>query len=133
MSSHVAQTHNTDHVNVNEGKSTSTMFLRWLGRMVIMAAIFAIVSLLTPGFTIAGFWSFIIAAVVICLIDYLVESLMKVDASPFGKGIKGFILSVVILYVAQFIVPNMHVTILGAVLGALAIGLLDALFPTRVM
>ena len=131
MSSHTAQTHNTDHMDDN--KSTSTMFLRWLGRMAIMAVILAIVSLLTPGFTIAGFWSFIVAAIVISLLDYLIETFMKIDASPFGKGIKGFVVSVIILYVAQFIVPNMHVTILGAVLGALAIGLLDALFPTRVM
>lgn len=131
MSTHTVQTHSTDHSE--NGKSTSVMFFRWLGRMVIMAVILAIVSFLTPGFSIAGFWSFIIAAVVISLLDYLIETFMKVDASPFGKGLKGFIVSVIIIYVAQFIVPNMHVTILGAVLGALAIGLLDALFPTRVM
>lgn len=131
MSNHTAQARNTDHSD--DGRATSVTFFRWLGRMVIMAVILAVVSFLTPGFTIAGFWSFIIAAVVISLLDYLVETFMKIDASPFGKGIKGFVLSVIIIYVAQFIVPNMHVTILGAVLGALAIGLLDALFPTRVM
>lgn len=118
---------------VQTHQSTSGKFFRWLGRMVIMAVILAVVSFLTPGFTIAGFWSFVIAAIVISLLDYLFESFMKIDASPFGKGLKGFILSVVILYIAQFIVPNMNVTILGAVLGALAIGILDAIFPTRVM
>lgn len=131
MSSHAAHPHSTDHVH--DDKSASITFLRWLGRMAIMAVILAIVSFLTPGFTIAGFWSFIVAAIVISLLDYLIETFMKIDASPFGKGIKGFIVSVIILYIAQFIVPNMHVTILGAILGALAIGLLDALFPTRVM
>lgn len=131
MSTHTVQTHNSNHAESDA--STSVMFFRWLGRMAIMAVILAIVSFLTPGFTIAGFWSFIIAAVVISLLDYLIETFMKVDASPFGKGLKGFIVSVIIIYVAQFIVPNMHVTILGAILGSLAIGLLDALFPTRVM
>lgn len=131
MTSHTVQSHHTEHVD--DGSSTSRMFFRWFGRMLIMAVILAIVSFLTPGFTIAGFWSFIIAAVVISLLDYLVETLMKVDASPFGKGLKGFLLSAIILYAAQFMVPNMHVTILGAVLGALAIGILDAVFPTRVM
>lgn len=116
-----------------ENQSASRTFFRWFGRMIIMAVILAIVSFLTPGFTIAGFWSFIIAAIVISLIDYLVEMLMKVDAAPFGKGLKGFILSAIILYAAQYLVPNMHVTILGAVLGALAIGILDALFPAKVM
>ena len=128
MAHHAAQTEHTDH-----GYSESANILRWLGRLVIMAIILAIVSILTPGFTIVGMWSFLIAAVVISLLDYLFEAMMKVDASPFGKGLKGFILSAVILYAAQFVVPNMSVTILGAILGALAIGVLDAIFPTRVM
>lgn len=77
--------------------------------------------------------SFLIAAVVISLLDFLVESVMKTDASPFGKGLKGFLLSAVILYVAQFLVPGMSVSIIGALIGALAIGILDAIFPSRVM
>lgn len=128
MAHHAARAEHTDR-----GQSESANVLRWLGRLVIMAIILAIVSILTPGFTIVGMWSFLIAAVVISLLDYLFEAMMKVDASPFGKGLKGFILSAVILYAAQFVVPNMSVTILGAILGALAIGVLDAIFPTRVM
>ena len=128
MSHHAAQASHADR-----GRSESASVLRWLGRLVIMAIILAIVSILTPGFTIYGIWSFLIAAVVISLLDFLFEAMMKVDASPFGKGLKGFILSAVILYAAQFVVPNMSVTILGAILGALAIGVLDAIFPTRVM
>lgn len=98
-----------------------------------MAIILAIVSFFTPGFSIRGMWSFVIAAVIISLLDLGVEWIMKVDASPFGKGFKGFLLAAVILYVAQFLVPNMSVSIIGALLGALAIGILDAVFPTRVM
>lgn len=117
----------------NDEHSKTTTFFRWLGRLAIIAVILAIVSFVTPGFTIVGFWSFIIAAVVISLLDYLVEVVMKVDAAPFGKGLKGFLISAVILYAAQFLVPNMHVSILGALFGALAIGILDAVFPSRAM
>jgi len=116
-----------------EEHSASTVFFRWLGRLVVMAVILAIVSFFTPGFSINGLWSFLIAAVVISLLDFLVEAVMKVDASPFGKGIKGFLLSAVILYAAQFMVPNMSVSIIGALIGAFAIGILDAVFPSRVM
>jgi uncharacterized membrane protein YvlD (DUF360 family) len=127
------------HVNADvnqpeeEDNSGMTVFFRWLGRLVIMAVILAVVSFFTPGFSITGLWSFLIAAVVISLLDFLVEAVMKVDASPFGKGIKGFLLSAVILYFAQFLVPNMSVSIIGALIGALAIGVLDAVFPSRVM
>ena len=122
---------NTDQYEDKHSAPISIM--RWLGRFVVVAVILMIVSFFTPGFSISGLWSFLIAAVVISLLDFFLEALMKVDASPFGKGLKGFILSAVILYVAQFLVPNMSVTILGAILGALAIGILDAVFPARVL
>ncbi|NLJ30639.1 MAG: phage holin family protein [Clostridiales bacterium] len=116
-----------------EDQNAGTTLLRWVGRLVVIAIVLMIVSFFTPGFSISGLWSFLIAAVVISLLDYLVEAVMKVDASPFGKGLKGFLISAVILYLAQFLVPNMYVSIIGALLGALAIGILDAIFPTRVM
>ncbi|WMJ79393.1 phage holin family protein [Clostridium sp. MB40-C1] len=114
----------------NERKSDVGSYLL---RFVLIAIILAITSFLTPGFSIVGLWAIILAAVVITLIDYLVEKLMGVDASPFGKGIKGFVISAVILYATQFIVPNMRVSILGAVLASIVIGILDAVLPGRAM
>lgn len=105
----------------------------WVGRFLLTAVVLAITSFLTPGFTIRGIWSFLIAAVVISLLDYFAESLMGVDASPFGKGIKGFVISVIIIYAAQFLVPYMRVSIIGAVLAAVVIGVIDAIVPWRVM
>ncbi|MDK2564492.1 phage holin family protein [Romboutsia sedimentorum] len=107
--------------------------LRWIGRFILVAIILTITSFVTPGFTIYGIWSYLIAAVVICGLDYLVESFMGVDASPFGKGVKGFVIAVAIIYLAQFLVPNMRVSIIGAVLAAMVIGILDIVFPARAM
>ena len=117
----------------NERRGNDNNLLRWLGRFVLAAIILMITSFLTPGFSINGLWSFLIAAVVISGLDYLAESLMGVDASPFGKGIKGFIIAAIIIYLAQYLVPNMGVTIIGAVLAAVVIGILDAVFPARAM
>ncbi|QJA07657.1 phage holin family protein [Romboutsia sp. CE17] len=117
----------------NERRGNDNNLLRWLGRFVLVAIILMITSFLTPGFSINGLWSFLIAAVVISGLDYLAESLMGVDASPFGKGIKGFIIAAIIIYLAQYLVPNMGVTIIGAVLAAIVIGILDAVFPARAM
>ena len=122
-----------DQYEDRHSHTNSFSMLRWLGRFVIVAVILMIVSFFTPGFSIRGLWSFLIAAVVISLLDFFLEVLMKVDASPFGKGLKGFILSAIILYAAQFLVPGMSVTVLGAILGAVAIGILDAVFPAKVM
>ncbi|RDY22981.1 phage holin family protein [Romboutsia maritimum] len=107
--------------------------IRWIGRFILVAIILKITSIVTPGFIINGIWSYLIAAIVISGLDFLVESLMGVDASPFGKGIKGFVIAVIIIYVAQFLVPNMSVSIIGSILAAIVIGILDAIFPARAM
>lgn len=122
-----------DNNEARKEGSSGNSILRWAGRLILVAIILGITSFLTPGFSIYGLWSYLIAAVVITTLDYFVEAFMGVDASPFGKGIKGFIIAAVIIYVAQFLVPNMRVSLLGAILAALVIGVIDAVFPSRAM
>ena len=107
--------------------------LKWIGRFVLVAIVLVITSFVTPGFSIHGLWSFLLAAVVISVLDYLVELFMGVDASPFGKGIKGFIIAAIIIYLTQFLVPNRGVSIIGALLAAVVIGIIDAVIPNKIM
>ena len=104
--------------------------LKWIGRFVLVAIVLVITSFVTPGFSIHGLWSFLLAAVVISVLDYLVELFMGVDASPFGKG---FIIAAIIIYLTQFLVPNMGVSIIGALLAAVVIGIIDAVIPNKIM
>ncbi|AGF57294.1 uncharacterized membrane protein YvlD (DUF360 family) [Clostridium saccharoperbutylacetonicum] len=122
-----------DKDDSTKGKVGGRSIGGWLIRLVLTAVILAIASFFTPGFTIIGMWSYLLAALVISILDYLVEAFMGVDASPFGKGIKGFFIAAIILYIAQYFVPNMSVSIIGALLAALAIGILDAVIPGRAM
>ncbi|AQR95989.1 MULTISPECIES: phage holin family protein [Clostridium] len=122
-----------DKDDSTKGKVGGRSIGGWLIRLVLTAVILAIASFFTPGFTISGMWSYLLAALVISILDYLVEAFMGVDASPFGKGIKGFFIAAIILYIAQYFVPNMSVSIIGALLAALAIGILDAVIPGRAM
>lgn len=121
------------HKEHEEKQSSRSGIGSWIGRLFLIMVILGITSFLTPGFTIQGLWSFLIAAVVITLLDYFVERLMGVDASSFGKGLKGFAIAAVILYLTQFFIPNMSVSIIGAILAAIVIGILDAVLPGRVM
>lgn len=93
----------------------------------------AVTAFLTPGFTISGIWPLIIAAAVIAILDYIVEKILGVDATPFGRGLTGFIVSAVIIYVVQYFVAGYDVTILGAILGALVYGIINLLIPGRTM
>lgn len=102
-------------------------------RFVVTAVVLAIASYFTPGFSISGIWATVLAAVFIVLIDYFIEKAMGVDAAPFGRGLKGFLITVVILYGVQFLVSGMKVSIVGAVIAAIIIGIIDAILPVRAM
>jgi uncharacterized membrane protein YvlD (DUF360 family) len=92
-----------------------------------------VVSYFVPGFFVSGIWTAIIAAAVIGILDYLVGAIFKIDASPFGRGITGFIIAAIIIYVTQFFVPGVAVSLWGAIIGALLIGLFDLIIPGRIM
>lgn len=108
----------------------------WMGlilRFIVSAIVIAVAAFLTPGFTIRGIWSILIAAAIISIIDYLILRVAKFDASPFGRGITGFIVAAIVLYSTQYFVPAMRVTPIGAILGALVIGLIDIVIPGKTM
>jgi len=101
-------------------------------KFLVNAVILIIASFLVPGFRVAGFGTAILAAIVISALDYLIGMVFKLDASPFGRGIVGFLIAAIIIYITQFIVAGVAVTPLGAILAALVIGIIDAIVPTNV-
>ncbi|TJX12967.1 phage holin family protein [Tissierella creatinini] len=102
-------------------------------RVLITSIVVAIAAFFTPGFTIDGMWSLLLAAVVIGVLDYLIQKFTGVNASPFGRGLSGFLVAAIILYVTKFIVPGFNISIWGAIIGALVIGIVDAIMPGRAM
>src|SRR5690606_8689381 len=78
-------------------------------RVLITAIVVAIAAYFTPGFTIDGLWSLLLAAVVIGVLDYLIQKFTGVNAAPFGRGISGFLVAAIILYVTKFIVPGFNI------------------------
>ncbi|WP_423244805.1 phage holin family protein [Fonticella tunisiensis] len=102
-------------------------------RIIVNSIVLLIVSALVPGFFVAGWGTAILAAVVIAVLDYLVEMVFKIDATPFGRGITGFIVAAIIIYLTQYFVAGVTVTMWGAIIGALLIGLINLIIPGRVM
>ncbi|ASS77133.1 hypothetical protein CIG75_06035 [Tumebacillus algifaecis] len=98
-------------------------------RFIVSALVLMVVGLLVPGFERLSFTSALLAALVIAIIGWVVEAFFGRNISPYGRGIVGFIVSVAVIYVAQWFVPGMHVTLLGAILASLVIGLIDLFIP----
>ena len=102
-------------------------------RLLVTAIVVGITAFLTPGFSIDSLWSLILAAIVIAVLDYLIQRFTGVNATPFGRGITGFIVSAIILYATIFIVPGFEISVWGDIIGALVIGIVDMIIPGRAM
>lgn len=105
--------------------------VRHIVRFIVAAIVLWIVGFLVPGFQLAGFGSALLAALVIAALGWLVETFMGRDISPYARGVVGFIVSAAVIYIAQFLVAGMRVTVIGALLTALVIGVIDLFIPTK--
>lgn len=105
----------------------------WIGaivRFIVSAIVLMVMGLVLPGFRLFGFVNALIAALVIAALGWAIEAILGERVSPQSRGIVGFIVAAVVIYVAQFLVPGMTVTILGALLASLVVGIIDAFVPT---
>lgn len=108
---------------------------QWIGliiRFLVSAIVLLVVSWLAPGFVVAGgFVGALIAAAVIAILGWIAETLLGDRISPQSRGLVGFVVAAVVIYLAQFIIPGLlTVSIIGALIAAFIIGLVDAFVPT---
>jgi len=66
---------------------------------------------------------------VIALFGWIIESVFGKKVTPFGRGIVGFLVSALVIWLAQFVVGGVRTSILGAMLAALVIGIVDLFIP----
>jgi len=101
-------------------------------RFVVSAVVLMVVAYIVPGIKVAGFVGAILAALVIAGIGYVAERGLGENISPRSRGFVGFITAAVVIYLAQFIIPSyLSVSLIGSLLAALVIGLVDAFVPTE--
>ena len=98
-------------------------------RLIASAVVLAITAFLVPEFSIAGIGPLIISAIVLTVLDFLFVKLLGIEASPFGRGIVGFVSAAIILYLTQFFVPGYSITVLSAIIGAIVYGIVTYLIP----
>lgn len=107
----------------------------WVGvvvRFIISALVLMLVGFILPGFSSLTFFHALLAAIVIALLGWVVESVIGKGVSPFNRGLVGFLTSALVIWAAQFIVPGMQVSVFGALLAAFVIGVIDLFVPTEI-
>ncbi|MDG0790413.1 phage holin family protein [Cohnella ginsengisoli] len=104
-------------------------FLGHVVRFIVSAIVLMIVGYLVPHFTVGGFWSALMLALVIAVLGWIIEAIFGKNVTPFGRGIVGFLCSALVIWLAQFVVSGVSASILGALLAALVIGIIDLFIP----
>lgn len=118
----------------NQKSNSKSMTTDWtiagiVIRLIASAVVLAITAFLVPDFAISGVGPLIVAAIVLTVMDFLFVKLLGIEASPFGRGIVGFIAAAIILYLTQFFVPGYSITVLSAIIGAIVYGIVTYLIP----
>jgi putative membrane protein len=98
-------------------------------RFIVSAIVLMVVGWLVPNFSVGGFWSALFLALVIALLAWIIEGVFGKRVTPFGRGIVGFLTSALVIWLAQFIIGGVRATIIGAILAALVIGIVDLFIP----
>lgn len=104
-------------------------FLGHVVRFIIAALVLMFVGFIVPQFEVGGFWSALFLALVIAVIGWIAEGVFGRRITPFGRGIVGFLTSAVVIWLAQFVVGGVTVTLIGALLAALVVGIIDLFIP----
>lgn len=98
-------------------------------RFVVTAIVLLFVGFIVPQFSIGGFWSALFLALIIAAAGWVIEAMFGKKVTPFGRGVVGFLISALVIWIAQFLVAGVSVTFIGAILAALVIGIIDLFIP----
>jgi putative membrane protein len=104
-------------------------FLGTVVRFIVSAIVLMVVGWMVPQFSVGGFWSALMLAIVIAVLGWIIEGIFGKKVTPFGRGIVGFLCSALVIWLAQFVIGNVHVSVIGALLAALVIGIIDLFIP----
>jgi putative membrane protein len=107
-----------------------TDWVRHVIRFIVSVLVLMGIGYIIPGFSALNIVHAFLAALVITALGYLIEITLGEKVSPYSRGIVGFLVSAVVIWVTQFIVPGMSVSIIGALLASIVIGIVDTFVPT---
>lgn len=105
-------------------------WLRPLIRFAVATLVLLFIGYIVPGFSALTVSDIVLTAAAITLIGYLIERSFGHAPSPYVRAIVGFVLTAVIVYGLRYIAPDLAVPLLGALVAALLVGVIDMFVPS---
>lgn len=98
-------------------------------KIITSSIILAITAFFTPYFEITTIFSLIVAGFVLTIIDYLFNLLLGNNLSSIARGIIAFLVSIVVLYGIQFVVPSYVISLPSAIVGSIIYSIIASHIP----
>ena len=104
---------------------------QFVGRLITAIIILGITAFFTPGFTTSSIWIIALAVLLLTVCDFTISTFTALFTHPIVKGIIGFVLCTITLYVVQYIVTGYGISWISALLGALVYAIVDYMLPAE--
>ena len=79
---------------------------QFFGRLITAIIILSITAFFTPGFSVSSIWVIAAAVLILTVFDFLISTFTSLFTHPIIKGIIGFVLCAITLYIVQYIVTG---------------------------
>jgi putative membrane protein len=103
--------------------------MRLLIRLAINVFALLIVEYLVPGFYLANFWTAVVAAIVIGIVNTFIKPIVQLIALPVSIltfGIVAFLINVLLLWGASFAVPGFEIkSFMTAIVASIVLSLVS--------
>lgn len=102
-----------------------------LVRIITCISTFVFSVYITPNFNMASLPILLIASLFVVILDYFVATITNIHDYPLGRGIIGFLSSIVIVYSTQFFIAGFYISFLSSIIVALIYSVCDYCLPNR--
>lgn len=100
-------------------------------RLALAIIVLMLIGYILPGFSHLTFGEATLIALVIGAVGYGIQIFSRKMPS-YRRGLIGFFVAGIVTWLAQFVVPQLHVSLLAALLAAVVIGVFNYAIPNAV-
>lgn len=101
-----------------------------LVRMLFAMIAIGVVSFFTPGIKMyGGIKTALIVGLVVGFLHSFISDILNIRGEATKRGVTAFLVSAVVLYATGKIIPGFSVSLFGALIGSIVLGIVEVLLP----
>lgn len=96
---------------------------------ILVSAVAIMIAAVFSPMRVSNFSAAIVAAIVMGILDWAITNYTDLRTSSAGRGVSGFLVGALVIYVTSKLVDGFYAGILGSIIGAAVLGFVSAIIP----